>query len=93
MKIYLATHGEKRAGFNPAHTADGLGQVIDVLGNQFQKIPKPPLLVVGSGFRFEETYLAFLQFLPSTTVKWSPFAGSADASDNNGKIAIASILK
>ena len=58
MKVYLVTHGKRSFGFNPWLTATGIKQIAFIRENLLPKIPRPPLVVVGTGTRFEETYIA-----------------------------------
>lgn len=91
-KIYLATcgeilRGESSRGFNPPLTAMGTSQIVAVRNNLVPKIPKPPLVVVGTGTRFIETYLALAPAFPSVPVRRSLFCGCGDCLQKDDKVA------
>ena len=88
MKMYLVTHGNRNFGCDPSLTDKGFEQIADIRVNLLPKIPAPPLVVIGVGRRFEETYQGLNQSLRDIPMKWSPFSGSGDALEIDGRIAL-----
>ena len=80
--IYLVTHGKREGGPNPRMTADGLFQIERLR----ELLPKnTPLVVVGTGKRFLQVYGVLQPSLNGAKVEYSPFCGSADGMEPDGK--------
>ena len=87
MKLYLVTHGERNGGYNPSLTPGGVGQADKVRDCQLPKIPRPKLVVVGTGARFEQ--MAKHMGLDEIPRQFSPLCGSGDALESGNTIAIS----
>lgn len=81
--IYLVTHGNRFSGCNPGHTLDGKTQIVRIREDFLPQIPKPPLVVVGTGRRFLEIYRTLSLALEGVPVNYSPFCGSADSMEED----------
>ena len=69
VKVYAITHGEAYSGYNPSLTAIGSGQVTRVGVDLLPKIPKPPLVIAGTGLRFMQTCQIIKERLRGVPVK------------------------
>ena len=87
--IYVVTHGDSGSGHNPIMTDAGLEQ-IHALRDLVKKIAAPdPYVVVGTGRRHYQTYATISSSLEGNPVViFSPFAGSGDALEKDGQIAL-----
>lgn len=84
--IYLVTHGERFFGVNPSHTCDGILQIEKLVLKE-----KPPLVVIGTGARFQEIYNTMVnkkQLSRDVPIKRSPFCGSADGLEANKDVIL-----
>lgn len=86
MAKLLITHGKRYFGFNPTHTPEGIEQ-IRLLGD---KLPENgiSLVVVGTGLRFHEIHETLEPWLGDTEKKFSPFCGSCDGLEADGRIIL-----
>lgn len=80
--IYAVTHGKREIGVNPSHTNEGTFQLLSPLMVGMVALIThygTKLVLVGTGTRFEETYLAFRPTIDHIHAKWSPFCGTEDS--------------
>ena len=89
MKLYIVTHGDKMSGANPGLASTGTDQIVRIREELLGKIPKPPLVVIGTGRRFEQTHIMLFMMNHEIPVKRSPFCGSADSLEKDGSIMLA----
>lgn len=74
--IYLVTHGERFLGHDPCHTQKGIEQIREI---SLKSITSPvPLVLIGTGRRFQEVYQILSPQLIEVPVQPSPFLGTAD---------------
>jgi len=82
--VYLITHGERDFGVNPSHTRKGISQIEELV------LPEEiSLVIVGTGARFQEIYTAMINvgcLSIDIPTRYSPFCGSADGLEANGKV-------
>jgi hypothetical protein len=94
MKIYyLLTCGDRNHGFNPRLTAEGTDQISGIRRDLLPNIPRPPMIVVGTGARFGNTYAAIAPLFQNVPMKYSPLCGTGEATDKDGNIELASGVK
>jgi hypothetical protein len=89
MKIYLVTYGKRQNKFDPSLTEEGVMQIAVIRENLLPKIPLPPLVVIGTGTRFWDTYVTLGVALKDIPKKRSPFCGSGDVLEKDGTVAMA----
>ncbi len=81
--VYLITHGERYFGLDPSLNEKGIEQVSELC----QKVPKNiSIVVIGTGKRFYQIYCILKTRLMEKPIKFSPFCGSADGLEADGKI-------
>jgi len=86
MMVYLVTHGKRIFGIDPSHTSKGIKQIENLI------LPREiSLVVIGTGTRFQEIYEAMIDrghLRKDTSVKYSPFCGSADGLEANKDVIL-----
>lgn len=84
--VYLITHGKRDFGLDPRHTREGAGQIRD-LAHKLERLPREiSLVIIGTGIRFYQIYRILISILGGIPIKFSPFCGSADGLEADGKI-------
>lgn len=83
-KMYLVTYGRRYFGVNPVHTVIGLEQI-----RNLELPPKIDLIISGTGNMFIEIMEIISHKFPGASVVYSPFCGSADGLEFDGKGILA----
>lgn len=90
MRFFMVTHGDlEEGGFNPRMTRAGREQIKRIL-DLLPTIPRPDLVMLGTGSRFVEAYDILETGLHGALVIVTPFCGNADALEQDGTVATAS---
>ena len=88
MKVYIVTPGETILyGFDPKLTNESYGPLKKICDKILAQLPKPPLIICGTGSRHRATGLFINECLDGTLATFSPFCGSGDYKGKDGLIS------
>jgi len=80
-------------GFDPSLSDNGYKKLKEIRQIILAKIPKPPLMICGTGSRHRETCSFIGAKLNGVPAKLSPFCGSGDYKAKDGRISLVNGLR
>jgi hypothetical protein len=84
--IWLVTVGNYGTGYNPGLTADGREKILSL--TPAVALLKPTRVLVGTGTRFQETFMLLEVAMRGAPLGFSPFCGGPECLQENGQVAV-----
>ena len=92
MKLFVITPGQCHNGFDPDLSPDGKIQIVRLRELISRKTPQPPMIVIGLGNRFRQTYNVLLPLLANIPIISCPICGTGAIFEKDGTVTVAARL-